>query len=138
MSTTVRARGIVKGRASGEALVGREALSFLGDLEINTGRVVGDLPSLRGQSVAGRVLLLPASLGSAGAWRFIYQLHAHGTHPLAMVFAELPDPSVVQGAILSGIPVVSEPEADVLTLIPDGALVTVDGDLGLIEIQAQP
>jgi predicted aconitase with swiveling domain len=123
----IRARGIVKGRASGPALVAREPISFLGDIDIRSGKIVGSLPSVRGKCVARKVLVFPASIGSAGAWRFLYQLYRHGTHPVALVCRELPDPSVVQGAILAGIPIVCEPEADVLALIADGDRVEVDG-----------
>ncbi len=130
----VRGRGIVKGRAGGPALVAQEAVSFLGDVDIATGRIVGDLPSVRGQSVAGKVLVLPASRGSAGAWRFLYQLYKHGTHPVALVCRDLPDPSVVQGAILAGIPIVCDPEEDVLATIENGTKVDVDGD-GIISIE---
>ncbi len=133
---SVRGRGIVQGRAAGPALVAREPISFLGDVDIRTGTVVGDLPSVRGQSLAGKVLVFPASIGSAGAWRFLYQLYQHGTHPVALVCREVPDPSVVQGAILAGIPIVCAPEEDVLSMIEPGARLEVDGS-GLILIGAR-
>lgn len=123
----IRGRGIVKGHASGAALVAQEPLSFLGDVDIRTGTIVGALPSVSGRSLAGKVLVFPASIGSAGAWRFLYQLYRHGTHPVALVCRELPDPSVVQGAILAGIPIVCETDDDVLSQIADGDQVEVDG-----------
>ena len=100
-------RGIVKGVALGAALVSNTPFSFLGDVEIRTGKVIGQLSDLYGRNIAGRVLIVPSTRGSAGAWRFIYQLKQHDTHPLAILTEELPDPSVVQGAILSGIPIVA-------------------------------
>ena len=121
-SRTIRGRGIVKGRAEGTALVAQEPISFLGDVDIRSGEIVGDLPSVRGRNLAGKVLVFPATIGSAGAWRFLYQLYRHGTHPVALVCRELPDPSVVQGAILAGIPIVCELEEDVLAAIADGDL----------------
>ena len=130
---TIRGRGIVRGRAAGAALVAREPISFLGDVDIRTGEIVGALPSVSGRSLAGKVLVFPASIGSAGAWRFLYQLYRHGTHPVALVCRELPDPSVVQGAILAGIPIVCEPEEDVLSQIADGDQVEVDGS-GMIVV----
>ena len=123
----VRGRGIVKGRARGPALVCQEPISFLGDVDIRTGEIVGALPSVRGRTLAGKVLVFPASIGSAGAWRFLYQLYRHKTHPVALVCRELPDPSVVQGAILAQIPIVCGPEEDLLATVPDGALLEVDG-----------
>jgi predicted aconitase with swiveling domain len=123
----IRGRGIVKGRARGPALIAREPISFLGDVDIRTGKIVGALPSVRGQSLAGRVLVFPASMGSAGAWRFLYQLYRHQTHPVALVCRELPDPSVVQGAILAQIPIVCAPEEDLLSTLADGVPLEVDG-----------
>jgi predicted aconitase with swiveling domain len=123
----IRGRGIVKGRARGPALIAREPISFLGDVDIRTGKIVGALPSVRGQSLAGRVLVFPASMGSAGAWRFLYQLYRHQTHPVALVACTLPDPSVVQGAILAQIPIVCAPEEDLLSTLADGVPLEVDG-----------
>src|SRR5690606_517161 len=100
-------RRVVKGIASGPALLSRTPLSFLGDIDIRTGRVVGQSSDVAGRTIGGMVLVLPATRGSAGAWRFIYQLNRHGTHPAAILTEDLPDPSVVQGAIMSGIPIIA-------------------------------
>jgi predicted aconitase with swiveling domain len=130
----IPARGIVRGVASGPALVSPQPLSFLGDLDIRTGNVVSRTSSIFGQSVAGRVLVIPRSIGSAGAWRFLYQLSVHGTHPAAIVSVALPEPSLVQGAILAGVPIVASVTEDVFRLIQPGDLVTVDGTLGRIQL----
>lgn len=134
IARTVHGRGLVPGRASGPALVSWDAISFLGDVDIRSGTIVGDLPSVKGRSVAGTVLVMPTSRGSAGAWRFLYQMIKHGTHPVAMLFGGLPDPSVVQGAILAQIPIVAHvPDAFVHGLAPAQHL-AVDGESGLIEV----
>ncbi len=65
-----RGRGLVPGLARGPALVSWDAISFLGDVDIRSGRIVGDLPSVKGACVAGTILIMPTSRGSAGAWRF--------------------------------------------------------------------
>jgi uncharacterized protein len=130
----IAARGIVRGVASGPALVSTHPLSFLGDLDIRTGNVISRESTLYGQSVAGRVLVIPRSIGSAGAWRFLYQLSVHGTQPAAIVCVELPEPSLVQGAILAYVPLVASPAEDVLQLIHPQDLVTVDGTSGRIYV----
>jgi predicted aconitase with swiveling domain len=132
-----RARGIVLGQAQGPALVSSEAISFLGDLDIKSGKVVNKLHPLLGVSVKGRVLVLPHSIGSAGAWRFLYQLFVHDTHPLAIVQQRLPDSSLVQGAILAKIPILCEPGEDILTVIRTGDLVEVDATAGLVRVTAR-
>lgn len=131
----LRGRGIVKGRARGPALVAQEAVSFLGDIDIRSGAVVGDLPSLRNASLGGHVLVMPYTRGSAGAWRFLYQLFKHGTHPVALVVTALPDPSVVQGAILAGIPIVCETDRDPVAAIANGTMLIVNGDDGTVTLE---
>ncbi len=126
------ARVVVPGRARGPALISAEPISFLGDVDIRSGRIVGDLPSVANACLAGTILFFPASMGSAGAWRFIHQLRVHGTHPAALVPLSLPDPSVVQGAMLAGIPLLTEPEAAPETWLRNGDMVEVDGAAGLI------
>lgn len=127
-------RRVVKGNASGPALVSRTPLSFLGDIDIRTGRVVGQSSDLAGRTIGGVVLVVPATRGSAGAWRFIYQLNRHGTHPAAILTEDLPDPSVVQGAIMSGIPVVAGVARRMLDEIDDGACLRVCGEKARIEM----
>jgi predicted aconitase with swiveling domain len=132
----IRARGLVAGQAQGPALVSPDPISFLGDVAITSGEIVAPDSRVRGRMLGGTILVFPGSMGSAGAWRFIYQLFKHGTHPLALVAVTLPDPSVVQGAILSGIPVVCEPGEDVLSTIADGDHLRVDGAAGTITLEA--
>jgi predicted aconitase with swiveling domain len=132
--TTFQGRGIVNGTVTGPALVSRTPFSFLGDVDIRTGNVIGELSDLRGRNIAGRVLIVPATRGSAGAWRFLYQLKQHGTHPIAIITGELPDASVVQGAILSGVPIVSGLAERIGNVVTDGTLLTVAGDGGVITL----
>jgi phosphomecalonate degydratase small subunit len=131
----IRARGLVAGVAEGPALVSPDPISFLGDVAITSGEIVAPDSRVKGRRMGGTVLVFPGSMGSAGAWRFLYQLFKHGTHPVALVACTLPDPSVVQGAILSGIPVVCEPGEDVLATIADGEHLCVDGAAGTITIE---
>lgn len=134
MSDRFEGRGIVKGLARGAALVSRTPFSFLGDVDIRTGKVIGELSDLHGRNIAGRVLIVPSTRGSAGAWRFIYQLKQHDTHPLAIITEELPDPSVVQGAILSGIPIVAGLADALCDMVGDNTSLEVDGGGGSVEI----
>ena len=89
---------------------------------------------MAGQSVKGTVLVFPLTMGSAGAWRFLFQLYKHRTHPVALVTREPPDPSVVQGAILANIPIVCEPQEDVIATIANGTPLEVDGGSGVIRL----
>jgi predicted aconitase with swiveling domain len=124
----------VHGTATGIALVSPEAISFLGDLDIRTGNVVNTTLALHGQSVAGRILVIPNSVGSAGAWRFLYQLFVHKTNPVAIIVQALPDSSLVQGAILAKVPIVCGLEPDALSTIRTGDEVTVNGTNGVVQV----
>ena len=53
----IAARGIVDGSAEGPALVSAEAISFLGDVDIRSGAIVGELPSVKGRTLGGTVLV---------------------------------------------------------------------------------
>ena len=130
----IRGRGLFGGTVRGPALVAREPVSFLGDVDITTGEIVGDLPSVKGKRMGGSVLVFPGSMGSAGAWRFLYQQFTHGTHPIALVAKALPDPSVVQGAIMAGIPIICEPDEDVLNSIDEGDILSIDAEAGTITV----
>jgi phosphomecalonate degydratase small subunit len=131
----ITARGIVSGVATGPALISAKAFSFLGDVDIKTGEVVNAESPIRGQSVKGRVLVVPDTVGSAGSWRFLYQLHVHGTSPAAIVSQNLPDSSLVQGAILAGVPMVCSPEVDAVESIKPFDVVTVNGSAGCLTVE---
>lgn len=120
----VNARGLAEGEATGPVLI-TPPISFLGDLDIVSGTIVGDLPGVRGLSVRGVVLVTPSTRGSAGAWRFLYQLHKFGQSPAAIVSEALPDPSLVQGAILAGLPVVWMPDRPIAEFAEPGAILRV-------------
>lgn len=135
MTVRIEARGIVNGSAEGPML-SSPAVSFLGDVDIRTGCIVGDLPEVKGVALGGKVLVMPYTRGSAGAWRFVYQLFKLGNHPVAIVTDDVPDPSAVQGAILSGIPMVCAPQRKTAEFAVTGRHVRVharDGK-GVIEI----
>lgn len=127
-----KGRGLVKGVAEGPALISHKALSFLGDIDIRSGRVVGRSSDLYGEVVSGCVLVLPETRGSAGAWRFVYQLKVHATNPAALVLRDLPDPSVMQGAFLADLPILAAPEPAFWQMIAPGDLLRVDASSGWI------
>lgn len=120
----IHARGLSEGEASGPALF-TPPISFLGDVDIMSGRIVGDLAGVRGLSLEGVVLVTPSTRGSAGSWRFLYQLFKFGRNPAAIVSDALPDASLVQGAILAGVPVVCTPDRPLADFAQTGAVLRV-------------
>ena len=127
-------KSIVHGIATGPALISKKAISFLGDLNITTGEVTGELSDLIGKKISKTILVVPSTRGSAGAWRFIYQLKQFENHPAAIITTELPDPSVVQGAILAKIPIISNLANIISNTILNNATLKVDGRLGKVTV----
>ncbi|HOV81183.1 MAG TPA: DUF126 domain-containing protein [Methanothrix sp.] len=128
----IKCHRVAPGRAEGEALVTGEPISFLGNVDPKTGRVVDPAHELFGQSVAGRVLIFPCGKGSTVGSYVIYQLKRLNLAPAAMVNLRS-EPIVAVGAIISGIPLVDRvPEA--VMRIKSGTWVEVDADGELIGI----
>lgn len=124
---------VASGCATGSALVTREAISFLGNVDPETGLVVDPNHELFGQSVSGKVLIFPVGKGSTVGSYVIYQLKKRGLAPIAMINL-CSEPIVAVGAIISGIPLVDRVPEEVLQ-IDCGTLVEVDADQGIIRIQ---
>lgn len=123
---------VASGCASGEALVTREPISFLGNVNPKTGIVVDPDHELYGQCISGKVLIFPGGKGSTVGSYVIYQLKKRGLAPVAMINIKS-EPIVAVGAIISGIPLVDRVPDDILVL-KDGVLVTVDADREQIQI----
>lgn len=130
----LKGRAISKGKAEGEALVSREAISFLGEVDTKTGVVINSKHPLFNKSIAGKVLVFPRGRGSTVGSYVMYQLKKNGKAPKAIVNEEA-EVIVAVGAIISGIPMVDKLERRGFKLIKDGSKVLVDGDKGLVVVK---
>jgi predicted aconitase with swiveling domain len=128
----IKCHRVASGRASGPALVSRQAISFLGNVNPGTGVVVDPAHELFGQSIAGKVLVFPGGKGSTVGSYVIYQLKKRGLAPAAMINLRS-EPIVAVGAIISGIPLVDRVPECVLQ-IESGTLVEVDADGGRVMV----
>jgi predicted aconitase with swiveling domain len=126
----VKARGMVKGRVSGPALVCRKAFSFLGDVDMDTGEIIAQGHEHEGETIAGKVMIYPETKGSSGGCVVLSVLAKQGKQPVAIVLEKPADTNIVEGAIVCGVTLVSEPEGDLIHTVPNGAMVTVDGATG--------
>ncbi|MFH0738085.1 MAG: DUF126 domain-containing protein [Candidatus Micrarchaeota archaeon] len=126
----IKARGISRGRAYGEALISRDAIGFLGGVDPKTGNVIEKGHPLEGKNVAGKVLVFPHGKGSTVGSYVMLQLAKNKKAPAAIINASA-EPIIAVGAIISGIPMVDSPGRGI-DKIKDGIKVTVDGDKGEI------
>lgn len=122
---------VASGRGSGPALVTGQAISFLGNVNPETGVVVDPSHELFGESIAGKVLVFPGGKGSTVGSYVIYQLKKRGLAPVAMINL-VSEPIVAVGAIISGIPLVDRVGEEVLR-IRSGTIVDVDADRELVQ-----
>ncbi len=123
---------VASGCARGPALVTKEAISFLGNVDAKTGLVVDPAHELFGQCIAGKVLIFPGGKGSTVGSYVIYQLKKRDLAPAAMINLRS-EPIVAVGAIISAIPLVDRVPEEILQ-IKNGTLVEVDADGGLVRI----
>jgi uncharacterized protein len=128
----IKCHRVACGCACGPALATREAISFLGNVDANTGMVVDPGHELFGQCIAGKVLIFLGGKGSTVGSYVIYQLKKRDLAPAAMINVRS-EPIVAVGAIISGIPLVDRVAAEVLQLT-SGTLVEVDADQGWVRI----
>jgi len=129
----VKGRGIAKGVASGEVLLSKEAISFLGGVDPKSGKVVEKGHPLEGKSIAGKVLVFPRGKGSTVGTYVIFQLKKNGKAPAAIVNVES-EIIVAVGAILAEIPMIDMLEGDGYARLKNGMKVKVDGSGGFVEV----
>ncbi len=118
--------------AEGEALVSEYPISFLGNVNPETG-VIQNHP-LEGESVAGRVLVFPTGVGSTVGTYVIINLAEKGLAPRAMIQRRA-DTVTLIGAVVAGIPLVHRVIPDPVESIKSGDWVKVDSSKGIIEVE---
>jgi predicted aconitase with swiveling domain len=129
----LQGRKIVKGKASGEAVVTSEAISFNGGVDNMTGIVTEPGHELEGVNIAGKVLVFLTGKGSTGGSYKIYDMVSRGTAPVAFIQVN-PEPITTIGAIIGNIPVVAGLNENPTTVIATGDFVELDADTGKVEV----
>jgi len=133
----IPARRIAPGRAEGVALVHPAPFSFVGGVDLGTGRLLDPASDGPGERVRDRVLAFPHGKGSTVGSYVIYGLAKRGIGPAAIV-NERAEAIVAVGAILGGLPMVDG--VDVQGLRPgDRVVVDADADEVLLpDVKARP
>jgi len=94
-------QSIIPGQAFGRILATDEGLSFWGGVDALTGVVIDAHHPLHGQSISGRVLVMPTTRGSCSGSGVMLDLALNGIAPAAFVFREAED-VVTLGAMIAG------------------------------------
>ncbi|VVC03280.1 Uncharacterised protein [Candidatus Bilamarchaeum dharawalense] len=129
----IKARSIARGKASGEVLMSKDPIGFLGGVDPATGLVMEKGHPLEGKSIVGKVLVFPNGKGSTVGSYVMLQLAKNKKAPAAIINVSA-EPIIVVGAIISKIPMVDRTGQDIFEILKDGMKVEVDGDSGQITI----
>ncbi|MFC1798276.1 aconitase X swivel domain-containing protein [Thermodesulfobacteriota bacterium] len=129
----LKGRTVNPGRTAGKAVVTKIPFSFLGELDPMSGKYLGADQELRGQSLAGKVLICPTGKGSTGGPSVAFRAMETGVAPKAIICLEA-EPVIALSAITAEIPMVDRLDMNPLELIDTGDYVCVDATEGLVEI----
>jgi len=122
------------GKAKGLALVSRESMSFMSDVNYMTGEVVNATHDLCGKNVKGKVLIFHSAKGGTGTAMRIPEMVRLGTAPLAII-NQVANPPVVEASLMGGIPLVDRLDQNPIELIQEGDMVSVDADAGTVTVE---
>ena len=131
MSQNIKCRMISKGKNSGKTIVTKDPISFLGGVDPNTGIVIDKKHELYDQCISDKILVIPSGKGSTVGSYVIYQMTKNNTAPKAII-CQNAEPIIAIGAIISKIPMVDNPEVDIVDILDNDIEITVDADNSLI------
>jgi hypothetical protein len=133
VTIVLKGRGVVGGRAEGEALVTRQTIPGWGGVNPQQGVITETRHQLRGVSFKDKVLVFRGAKGSSGWSAMYHTARLAGTAPKALVFNEMTT-KVALGAVVMRVPSVTDLDRDPLDVIETGDWVVVDGDRGTVEV----
>lgn len=134
MTTEIKCRIISKGIEKGEAIVTKDAISFLGGVDPKTGVVIDKKHELYNKCITDKILIIPSGKGSTVGSYVIYQMIKNNTAPKAII-CQNAEPIIAIGAIISKIPMVDQPDTDIIETINTEDILVVNADKGIIQIQ---
>ncbi len=124
-------RKIYKGNAEAEAIVTKDAISFFGGVDPDTGKIVEVGHELEGQSITGKVLVFPTGKGSTVGSYTLYRMKKNNMAPAAIVNEQI-DTIIAVGCIISEIPCVDKID---INNIKTGQRLIVNGSKGTVEVK---
>jgi len=135
----LKCRGVMSGKAKGEALVTTQPISFWGGIDSKTGLIIDKRNEMCGKSICEKVLVFPYSKGSSTSSAVFLEAVRRGKAPVAIVNVET-EPLLAVGVILANrlyqkiIPVVDHVQTNPCEIIANSDLVGVDADSGVLRV----
>lgn len=130
----IKLKTIVEGYAEGEVIVSKTPISFLGDIDLRTSKVIAYDSNIQGKTIAGKILIMPCGRGSTVGSYVIYALRKKNLAPSAIITAN-PDPVIIVGCIISNIPSAIGIPHKYLNIIKSGYHAYFDGVRGVLVIE---
>jgi uncharacterized protein len=126
-------RKVYGGIAEGEAIVSSQPISFCAGLEPLTGEITERRHVLKGQSIAGKVLVFPFGKGSSAFSKAAYATWLAGKVPIACILGKV-NPQTALASIVMHTPAITELNENPIEIIDSGDWIKVDADKGIVEI----
>ncbi|MCK4895825.1 MAG: DUF126 domain-containing protein [Candidatus Heimdallarchaeota archaeon] len=127
-------RPIVEGKVTGIVLFSPSPISFLGDVDSETGKIIDSESPIYGKNLKNTIFVFPRGKGSTVGSYIIYGLKVNNVSPLALV-AEEAETIVIAGAILADIPLVDLPDKDLFSMVETGDTIAIDTSEKTLKIQ---
>jgi len=96
----LKADVLLEGQGQGEVLALTHPISFWGGVDPRTGLIIDARHPERGQSIAGKILAMPAMIGSSSAAAVMLELVHAGRAPAALIMPA-PDAILLMGIIVA-------------------------------------
>lgn len=96
----MKAHVLIAGEAQGEVLALTHPISFWGGVNPRTGDIIDARHPERGKNIAGKILAMPAMIGSSSAAAVMLELIHAGKAPAALIMPQ-PDAILLLGVIVA-------------------------------------
>ncbi|MBW1698584.1 MAG: DUF126 domain-containing protein [Deltaproteobacteria bacterium] len=108
-------------------------LSFWGEVDAVTGRVIAVGHPLEGASLRGKVLVIRSTKGSSGTPMILNLAKLEGNAPVAFVNVEV-DSLAALGCIVNNIPMMTDLDQNPFEVVKTGDHLIVDANAGIIKV----
>ncbi|MHA1687638.1 MAG: aconitase X swivel domain-containing protein [Candidatus Heimdallarchaeaceae archaeon] len=136
MSKIFTISSIVEGNVKGYAIVSPHPISFLGEVNPETGIITSPQNPINGKTISGKILVIPESRGSTVGSYVLLSLKENKKAPLAIV-AYKAETIVTVGAILAEIPLVTVKNPEIISEIRNDDFLEIDTNRRTLTIITQ-
>ncbi|MHA1664900.1 MAG: aconitase X swivel domain-containing protein [Candidatus Njordarchaeales archaeon] len=110
-----------EGEIKGELLVTQKKISFLGDVDPKTGRIIDKNSDIYGLSIKNKIFVFRSGRGSTVGASVLFGLAKRNLAPKILICVEI-DPVVLSGAIFGDIPMLAEIDKKALFELKSGKI----------------